>query len=346
MAVRPTRRSRNSSGLKPAAHVIRRSSNRNRRAPIPSPSIRLASTRSRTSFAPDKQFIRRPNFQFQLGANRAAIRVRASDNKDVMDIPVEWAFGAGKQAVTFVTRVNQDWYIEHYLSYYSALGSFAPTPGQGAVVAHTLSEAMGILYKIDDSQAGILKCFECHSTGPVSYGSERELQPMELGVRCEACHGAGSLHRAAVLSGNLKKARQFIQNPKRMSAPDLIRFCGNCHREPSPNGASTDWNFPWNVRHQPVYLSQSACFRKSGALSCLTCHDPHQKLQNDDAAYNAQCRACHTPESYTPKQVCLAKPSASCAGCHMPKVSPQSYLRFTNHWIGVYSDNAKLKPVR
>ncbi|PWU04045.1 MAG: hypothetical protein C5B51_17605 [Terriglobia bacterium] len=264
-----------------------------------------------------------------------------------MDIPMEWAFGAGQQAVTFVTRINEDWYLEHYLTYYSAIGSFAPTPGQDAVSATSLQQAMGMLYKPLDPGTGMLKCFECHSTGPVSVGPEREIRPREPGVRCEACHGAGGSHRAAALSGNTERARTLIQNPKRMSAAELNQFCGHCHRQPAPLGVTTDWNVPWNLRHEPVYLSQSACFRRSGGkLSCLTCHDPHTPLQKDDAAYDQRCRTCHTAESHPPKPVCIAKQPSDCVQCHMPAVSPQAYLRFTNHWIGVYSEGAKLKPSR
>ena len=109
------------------------------------------------SFTPsqEKQFLRPPNFHFQLSSNGGAMRVRVSDDKDVMDIPIEWAFGAGEQAVTFVTRVNEEWYIEHYLSYYSAIRSFAPTPGQNSISANTLPLAMGILYKSTDTETGI-----------------------------------------------------------------------------------------------------------------------------------------------------------------------------------------------
>ena len=324
------------------AQLKQQSGSAHSRSLYPAPEHPLA-----PSFTPSqgKQFLRRPNFHFQLSSDGSAMRVRASDDKDVMDIPMEWAFGAGEQAVTFVTRVNEEWYIEHYLSYYSAIKSFAPTPGQDSISANTLPLAMGILYKSTDPETGILKCFECHSTGPVSVGSG-QLQPAELGVRCEACHGPGDLHRAAARSGQIGKARELIQNPRRMSAPDLNRFCGNCHRQPAPAGVSTDFNVAWNVRHQPVYLSQSACFLKSGSLSCLTCHDPHGKLQKDDAFYNARCRTCHSTESTPPKPVCIAKQPANCVACHMPGVSPQAYLRFTNHWIGVYSPGAKLKPLR
>jgi hypothetical protein len=104
-----------------------------------------------------------------------------------------------------------------------------------------------------------------------------------------------------------------------------------------------DWNNPWNVRHQPVSFSQSACFRNSnGGFSCLTCHDPHQPLSTDQAAYNSKCQACHNPAEHP----AAGQESRNCVGCHMPRVVPQSYLRFTNHWIGVYRNGSGLKPVR
>ena len=34
----------------------------------------------------------------------------------------EWAFGAGEQAVTFVSRLDEDYYIEHGLTYYRSSG--------------------------------------------------------------------------------------------------------------------------------------------------------------------------------------------------------------------------------
>jgi len=89
-------------------------------------------------------------------------------------------------------------------------------------------------------------------------------------VRCEACHGPGSLPVEAASLGQAERAKRLIQNPGRMFASDLNQFCGNCHRAPQ-DGPLSNWSKAWNVRHQPIYLSQSACFLKSnGALSCLT----------------------------------------------------------------------------
>ena len=65
-------------------------------------------------------------------------------------------------------------------------------------------------------------------------------------------------------------ARDNIINPKRLSAAELNTLCGQCHRMPPARGVATNFENPWNVRHQPVYFSQSACFLKSeGRLSCI-----------------------------------------------------------------------------
>lgn len=296
------------------------------------------------SFPAGNKLTRKPDFKFEF-AFAPDFRVRISGSGGLMDLPIEWAFGAGRQAVTFVTRVNKDWYVEHYATYYPALGSYASTPGQDAVQPKSLAEAAGVLYKIRDPVTGIAGCFQCHSTGPVSFGPDGEVGLTEPGVRCEACHEDGTAHAA-----NPSKGR--VRNPKNFSAAQINDFCGRCHRPPAAPGVNIDWNYSWNVRHQPVYLNESRCFQRSlrrsqGGLSCLTCHDPHEPAGRKRAAdYNRQCALCHTNPGRPPKPACLAQTPANCIDCHMPMISPQPPLRFTNHWIGVYRDGAKLKPLR
>ena len=293
------------------------------------------------SFPVDRKLTRKPNYRFEFFRSGGELRTRISDAVDVMDLPMEWAFGAGRQAVTFVTRVDKDWYVEHYSTYYSALRSWGATPGQDGIHPTQLPQAAGLLYKTSDPDVGIAGCFECHSTGPVTFGPTGEARIGEQGVRCEACHEAGAAHVK-------DPSRKNIRNPAALSSAQLNEFCGRCHRPPAAKGVTIDWGYAWNVRHQPVYLSESACFRKSGgALSCLTCHDPHGAAGRHDAAYyNNRCAGCHSATTLPPRPVCLAATPANCIDCHMPLVSPQSTMRFSNHWIGVYRDGAKLKPAR
>jgi hypothetical protein len=312
-------------------------------------SLHKASSHPLISSMLSNEWLNRPpnfRFRFQLLANQ--LRVQAHDSRDVMDIPVDWAFGAGDQAVTFVSRINADWYLEHYFSFYSAPGRMGPTAGHQALKPKTLPEAMGLPYKTSDPDTGIRGCFECHSTGPVESDPETGLQLLEAGVRCEACHRAGREHAAAASKGDMAKARESILNPKRLSAAELNQFCGRCHRPPSSPGVTIDFNYAWNVRHQPVYLSQSECMQNSaGKLSCFTCHHPHEPLQKGSGFYNDRCRACHaTSGAHAPAGVCRIENRSNCIDCHMPRVSPQAALRFTNHWIGIYDGGSKLKPRR
>lgn len=200
---------------------------------------------------------------------------------------------------------------------------------------------MGVLYKTLDPQTGILGCFECHSTGPVARDAGNELRPTEMGVRCEACHGPGAGHATA---GD----PALIANPARLDANEQNEFCGKCHWPPASKAEQPDWNYVWNVRHQPLYLAESACFNRSdGELSCLSCHSPHDAARNFDAAfYNTKCVSCHQTGQREPAAVCRGSQPANCISCHMLRVSPQPFLRFTNHWIGVYGDGAKLRPIR
>lgn len=291
------------------------------------------------SFLPDSPLLRKPNFRFQFSKD---FRVRVSDGKDALEAPIQWAFGAGDQAVTFVSQVDEDRYVEHHFSYYAATKSLESTPGHKDLPARSLPEALGVLYKTFDPDPKIMPCFQCHSTGPLSLGPKLDIRPRENGVRCEACHGPGSLHIANAARGEIQTARRLIENPRRLPAEGLNRLCGECHRQPAPAGVATNWNDAWNVRHQPLYLSQSACFRKSrGALSCLTCHDPHKTLRRNDAThYSALCANCHRAKPHPALNAKLD----NCTGCHMPQAAPQAHLRFTNHWIGVYREGAPLRP--
>jgi Cytochrome c554 and c-prime len=298
------------------------------------------------SFVPPGRLKRAPNFQFTfaLGANQ--FKVKVSDGKSDAEMPIDWAFGSGSHAVTFVSQVDEDSYVEHYFTYYAAARTLNATPGHQSLKAGSLGAAFGLLYRTFDPDPAILRCFRCHSTGRLALGEKLEVRPGELGVRCEACHGPGSLHAAAAGRNKAEGARRTIRNPGRLAGRELNQLCGTCHRKPAPPGAATNWNDPWNTRHQPLYLEQSACFRKSpDALSCLTCHEPHRALRkNESSYYNERCATCH--KSVAHPAINTAAALTDCIRCHMPRVEPRKHLEFTNHWIGVYREGFSLKPIR
>lgn len=251
-----------------------------------------------------------------------------------MLLPVEWAFGAGRQAVTFVTRVNEDWYLEHAVSYYPLIKFFGVTPGQDVLRPKSIQEAAGVLYALNDPSKGIQGCFLCHSTGPVTFSSAGVASVTEHGVRCEACHGPAADHVRQPSGGQSLSLHE-------KTGEEISTLCGKCHRPPAQPDEKVDWNYAWNVRHQPMYLNQSRCFqRSSGRLSCVTCHEPHAAAGTDKlATYNRVCQSCHQSGEH-------AAVESNCVDCHMPRVSPQPALRFTNHWIGIYLDGSRLRPIR
>jgi tetratricopeptide (TPR) repeat protein len=228
-----------------------------------------------------------------------------------------WAFGAGVKARTWVSQTGDETIAEHGLSYYSSIKSLALTPGHATPA--------DVVYRTFDPDGTALRCFRCHSTGPVMLAPNFEVQPNEPGVHCESCHGPGRAH--AESSG-----AAAIQNPRRLTAVQINALCGACHRQASDLDDETDWSNAWNVRHQPSYLHRAACFRNSnGKLSCLTCHEPHRSLNTAPASYDAKCRGCHPKSTHT-----VPVASRSCVSCHMPQTVTSANLKFTNHWIGIY----------
>lgn len=243
-------------------------------------------------------------------------------------VKAEWAFGSGVQATTFVSQIDEDHYLEHPLSWYARANGLAATPGH-----EKLPE--GARYRTFAPDAAILRCFQCHSTGTPRLAAKRKIEPAELGVRCESCHGPGGEHAGAPQPRN-------IRNPSRLTASEVNQLCGTCHRMPPAAGVETNWENPWNTRHQPVYLSKSACFLKSdGRLSCLSCHNPHSDAKVD---VNQRCARCHEEVKHK-----TGTGAQSCADCHMPEVRPNEWLAFRNHWIGVYAmpltQKGSLRPV-
>jgi hypothetical protein len=298
-------------------------------------------------FASDRPLRRSPGLRYDLLRREDGFAFRIGNAEAEMEIPVEWAFGSGTHGVTFVSRLGPDSWLEHAFSYFTRDGSLDLTPGHRELPARSLLEAAGQLFRLRGGGFTIRSCFECHSTGPVSVSAAGGIEVAETGVRCEACHGPASAHVEAAAASHPRRAQESIRNPRALSADDLNRFCGSCHRSPEGGLAANDFTNPWNVRHQPPYLEQSRCFTASaGALSCLTCHPPHEPLRRADPAYySAGCAACHTPDgAHPPAQTCLAPSSADCTACHMPAVAADPHLSFRNHWIGVYRGDSVLMP--
>ncbi len=258
--------------------------------------------------------------QSQTGHARALARSTAGQRGD-------WAFGAGLQAITFVTKVDHDSYREDGLSWYRSLNGYAITPGQ--------PDEKGVVFRTFDPAARFMACFACHSTGPLSLGKEDEIVPHELGVRCEVCHGPGSAHVP-------DPARNPLRTRTQLGAAGMNKFCAQCHRTDAENGQElTDLRDGRNAKSHALRLAASACFQRSkGRLNCVTCHSPHEPLEQAAAAYDTRCQSCHARKVHSQTVA-----GQACASCHMPRVPDGPHLSFANHRIAVYAAGDPILPV-
>lgn len=225
---------------------------------------------------------------------------------------IEWAFGAGAQAITPVGRAGSR-YFEHRISWYREPGHPARTLGHPGEASGSPDQALGI----PQDAATITRCFGCHATG-VEPGPR--LGNMQPGVSCERCHGPGAAHAA-------KPGHANIRILSGLSANGLVEVCAECHRGPADKPTPGD---PANIRFQPIGLMESQCYQRSGTLSCLTCHDPHADAATDAAFYAPKCLGCHAAPSATD---CPRASRRDCVRCHMPRGTPFPFLKFTDHRI-------------
>ena len=144
--------------------------------------------------------------------------------------------------------------------------------------------------------------------------------------------------------------------PDGWTADTQMKLCGECHRHPAgaPPGQIRPDN-PILARFQPVGLMQSKCYKQSGgAVSCVTCHDPHARASPDRAGYDAKCLECHggsiptaSPANSQPiaGRVCTVSPRERCVECHMPPVDVGQHLLFSDHWIRIRTNGESSLPI-
>jgi hypothetical protein len=280
------------------------------------------------------------SYQFRDGDLRIERTAAGQSQKWVVD----YAFGSGHHATTFVNVLDASTpsIFEHRLTYYTQEAALAITPGQD--VDSRVREFTPDGNKFTTKQAR--KCIRCHSTQTSSRGDEMfDEDTMIPNVSCERCHGPSREHVLAARRGAAEPELSLPFGPDRFTAEALLKMCGACHRHPSnarPGQIKADNLFL--VRLQPVGLMQSKCYiRSAGALSCVTCHDPHAHASSNRALYDEKCLECHgahasppMPVGGTPSVVvCSVSPRERCVECHMPKVDAGQHVLFSDHWIRV-----------
>jgi hypothetical protein len=286
--------------------------------------------------------VKRPRMTFRQGTfsyqilrqgNRSTYTV--SDGTNTISEPILYCFGQGVAGQTYVFRHRGALY-ESRVSYFQELQNLDITILHPRAVPTTLEDALGRQM----SAEGAKGCFSCHSTAALSR-NELQLERLVPGVSCEACHGPGEKHLAAVKAKNFKDLQIF--NPGDLDPFDLTQeFCGSCHMGFEQAIAMPDHGGINNLRFQPYRIFNSrAHFINDPRMSCTACHNPHDELKREASFYDSKCLACHLSDSKEPvTEMRRAAPcpvsTRQCVVCHMPKVEvPEMHFKFTDHWIRI-----------
>jgi hypothetical protein len=294
---------------------------------------------------PDAEILHQhDHLAFRLGPYREEIATRGeksvltvSDETASLSADLLWAFGVGHMGQTYIYQRNGSFY-ESQLSFYGSSQSLNITPEHSLSIPGNLEDAAGRRLTPAESR----RCFGCHTTASVTK-DQFDPNAAVLGVTCEACHGPGANHSAAMKSGMQEQGEAMIMNPARLDPVASVDFCGACHRtweDVVANGFTGIGVY--NVRFAPYRLENSKCWKTPDArLTCVACHDPHQPLEHDAAAYDSRCLRCHVTEARAKKSAdhpggaCRIS-TKNCTTCHMPKIeTPVQHSTFTDHWIRI-----------
>jgi Cytochrome c554 and c-prime len=272
------------------------------------------------------------DYRVATGADESVLSV--ARGAQALSTRLGWSFGVGKVGQTYIYE-RESRLHESRVSYFDSIGALDFTPSRALAAPKDLAEAAG--RPLDDVEAR--RCFGCHMTASTTEG-RLDLARLVPGVTCEACHGPGAKHVAAVEKGRLAEVKPSITSPRRSDSAASVDFCGACH--------ATWWDVTLAgdkgiaaLRSQPFRLQSSRCWVDGGdeRLTCVACHDPHRPLEREPLAYDARCLNCHDPAGAMSGgrrlRVCkVAK--QDCVTCHMPKYEvPEMHFAFTDHLIRV-----------
>ena len=198
-------------------------------------------------------------------------------------------------------------------------------PGLSAERPASFEAALGLVL----SPGFEKRCLACHGQ-PQTLGAGKQ-----GGVRCESCHGPGSLHVEDMAKGDPP-----IKYSLRGLPPDeAIEVCAQCHAgfgkhlDPAADDLL--------IANQVGAIKTSECFIQSGrSFSCLSCHKPHSDSAEVEAKTVETCLSCHSIKAERRAALCPINANSACVSCHMPTVDIGP-LHLVDHQIRVHPEQIK-----
>jgi hypothetical protein len=197
-------------------------------------------------------------YKYSIDTGQSASRYTITDGQHTLAYDLAWAFGKARVGQSYLFKNGEQFY-EARVTYFDKLKNLGFTPDRDPASPKDIAEAM---YRPVGS-AEIQRCFGCHTTASDIDGTfdEAHLIP---GVTCEACHGPGAKHLAAMNSPSVVPNASNVAtfNSAHVNPVEAVDFCGPCHgswwdvKRARVKGAST-------TRSAPYRLVTSKCWEKA-----------------------------------------------------------------------------------
>ena len=303
----------------------------------------------------DRIFQRR----YQVGRNGEETNV---DEKEV-----DYIVGSGNHMRTYLHRNGDGTLLELPLAWYAEKGGYwAMNPG---------FDSADYPYALRRIGYDCMFCHNAYPRTPAGHDRLGDLPvysgPLPQGIDCQRCHGPGRKHvQLATTPGAKPEAiRGAIVNPARLN-PDLqMDVCSQCHLKTTefrlphaikrydrpdfsyrPGEPLADFALAFDAAPGPARidrfetasavtrLRESQCFaRSAGALTCTTCHNPHDVRHGSAGAalYNKACAGCHAQTLQQAVKAGRHTAASGCIDCHMPKRRTEDivHMSVTDHLI-------------
>jgi predicted CXXCH cytochrome family protein len=312
---------------------------------------------------------RRYQVQRKGGAlwHRELLLTTGKEEVVLCEYPLKYVVGSGRHTRTYVAEVD-GFLVESPVSWYASRKGWAMSPG------YDQANHRGFWRDVSDN------CLFCHAGQAEAVDrSLHRLRITEAAIGCERCHGPGSMHvERRNRSGGADPGTDYtIVNPARLPRDLAEAVCQQCHLRPTARIVArgrkpTDFrpglplqdvwhtyapdtpDLAMTVVGHVEQLHLSRCYQSSKTLSCLTCHNPHDKPRPEQrvAYYNATCLKCHPAERCKVDKSRRDKesPGNNCVQCHMPHAPTDVlHVAFTHHRIAVHdkpppADDGKAAP--
>ncbi len=286
--------------------------------------------------------------------------------RNVFEQRLDWVIGSGNHVRSYAFATPSGELFAAPLNYYAEQGTWAMAPGYDS------RDHFGFTRPIPRACMFCHNAYHGSEAHSDRFG-DRETFPANLphGIGCQRCHGPGKEHvELASGKGDDAAVRRSITNPGRLPQAQRDDVCLQCHLQPTAKLESRQVRFGrdmfsyrpgqplrdylvalefespgedgpaerFQINHHPYRLRQSRCFTESeGRLVCTTCHDPHRKRRDEEAAahYRTRCLSCHTLDPDAHAQLHGGTSPADCVGCHMPTRRPHDVVHalVTDHRI-------------